>query len=258
LPLGARVVLDPALEKRADLVLVARRRLDGVPAVLGRHATHRASAATPSTRRSCNSLSTRPIATPRMIEPMITARVDWIRSGRGGQLTLSISVRVSARNSLTIASLPGFSAAVVCCSAIAVVPFDEQLSHESRVASREGFSRLATNDQRLLQDLRHHSGADRATALADREAQALVHRHRGDQLDRHLDVVARHHHLHTRRKLNAAGNVGGAEVELRTVALEERSVTTTLLLREHIHLGLETGVRRNAARLRQHHAALDL
>src|SRR5437667_109299 len=46
----------------------------------------------------------------------------------------------------------------------------------------------------LLQDLGDDAGAHRAAALADREAQLLLHRDRRDQLDRHLRVVPRHHH----------------------------------------------------------------
>ena len=72
----------------------------------------------------------------------------------------------------------------------------------------------------------------------------------------HLHVVARHHHLHAFRQLAGAGHVGRAEVELRTVALEERRVTATLVLRQHVHLGLELGVRRDRARLAQHLATL--
>src|SRR5207253_826090 len=47
-----------------------------------------------------------------------------------------------------------------------------------------------------LLDLGHDACADGAAALADREAQPLLHRDRRDQLDRHLRVVPRHHHLH--------------------------------------------------------------
>jgi hypothetical protein len=39
------------------------------------------------------------------------------------------------------------------------------------------------------------AGPDGAAALADREAEALLHRDRRDQLDLHLDVVAGHDHL---------------------------------------------------------------
>ena len=70
-----------------------------------------------------------------------------------------------------------------------------------------------------------------------------------DQLDHHLDVVARHHHLHAFRQLARARHVRRAEVELRTVALEERRVTAALFLRQHVHLGLELRVRRDRARL---------
>src|SRR5690606_25647922 len=108
----------------------------------------------------------------------------------------------------------------------------------------------------LLDDLAHHAGADGAAALADREAQALVHGHRVDQLNRHLHVVARHHHLHALRQGHRAGDVRGAEVELRAVALEERGVTAALVLAQHVHLGFEAGVRGDRARLGQHLAAL--
>src|SRR2546423_3561798 len=82
----------------------------------------------------------------------------------------------------------------------------------------------------LLQDLRDAAGADGASTLADGEAQAVFHRDRGAELDRHLDVVARHHHLDALGKGRLAGHVGGAEVELGLVAGEERGVAPTLLL----------------------------
>src|SRR5688500_14014465 len=88
----------------------------------------------------------------------------------------------------------------------------------------------------LLDDLGHHSRADRAAALADREAQPLVHGDRLDQLDLHLHVVAGHHHLRALRQPGDPGHVGGAEVELRAVPGEERRVAPALLLLEHVHL----------------------
>src|SRR2546423_648624 len=44
----------------------------------------------------------------------------------------------------------------------------------------------------------------------------------------------------------------------RAVAVEERRVAAALLLREHVDLGLEVGVRRDRARLGEHLAALDV
>src|SRR5690625_3432260 len=110
----------------------------------------------------------------------------------------------------------------------------------------------------LLVDLRDHAGADGAAAFADGEAQAFLHRDRVDQRDVHLHVVARHHHLHAFRQHHRAGHVRRAEVELRTVALEERRVTTAFFLAQAVHLGLELRVRRDRALLGDDLAALDL
>ncbi len=47
----------------------------------------------------------------------------------------------------------------------------------------------------LLQDLGDGAGTDGVAALADGEALTGLERDRGDQLDVHVDVVARHDHL---------------------------------------------------------------
>src|SRR5260221_7154517 len=109
----------------------------------------------------------------------------------------------------------------------------------------------------LLDDFRHHAGADRTATLADRKTQPVFHRDRRNQLHHDLDVVARHHHLGAGRQLQRAGHVGGAEVELRTIAVEERGVAAALFLAQHIDLGFEVGVRGDRAGLGQHLAALD-
>src|ERR1044071_4917517 len=96
------------------------------------------------------------------------------------------------------------------------------------------------------------------STLADGEPQALVHRDRLDQLDRHLDVVSRHHHLGPLGEVGDPGHVGRAEVELRPVAGEERRVTTALLLLQAVDLGFELRVRRDRAGLAENLAALDL
>src|SRR5260370_5083862 len=108
----------------------------------------------------------------------------------------------------------------------------------------------------LLEDLGDGSGAYGASAFTDGEAQALLHGHRGVQRDLERDVVAGHAHFRARRKLRRTGHVGRAEVELRTVAVEERRVAAALFLREHVDLALEVGVRRDRSGLGQHHAAL--
>src|SRR5437879_6890616 len=110
----------------------------------------------------------------------------------------------------------------------------------------------------LLQDLGNDPSPHRAAALADREAQLLLHRDRRDQLDRHLRVVPRHHHLHAPRQLHRPRHVRRPQVELRPVPLEERRVPPPLLLRQHVHLALKLRVRRDRLRLRQPHPPLHL
>src|SRR5579864_6517790 len=103
----------------------------------------------------------------------------------------------------------------------------------------------------LLDDFGYDAGADGASALADGEAQPLVHRDRLDQFDRHARIVPRHHHLRPRRQRHHPRHISRAEVKLRTVVGEERRVTPTLLLGQYVRLGLEVGVRRDRARLGQ-------
>src|SRR5262249_16645089 len=66
-------------------------------------------------------------------------------------------------------------------------------------------------------------------------------------------VVPRHHHLRPARQLRHPGHVRRAEVELRPIPLEERRVPPAFLLRQHVHLRLELGVRRDRSPLGQDH-----
>src|SRR4051812_26992587 len=110
----------------------------------------------------------------------------------------------------------------------------------------------------LLGDLRDPSGADGAATLADRELQTVLHGDRLDELDRHLGVVARHDHLGALGEGHDAGHVGGPEVELRTVVVEERRVPATLVLGQDVDRRVEVRVRRRRAGLDHDHPALDV
>src|SRR4051812_6079558 len=110
----------------------------------------------------------------------------------------------------------------------------------------------------LLDDLGDSTGADGAATLADGEAQALLHGDRLDQLDRHLGVVARHDHLGALGEGHHTGHVGGAEVELRAVVVEERRVPAALVLAQDVDVRLEVRVRGGRTRLDDDLTALDL
>src|SRR5882757_7113743 len=116
----------------------------------------------------------------------------------------------------------------------------------------------APRGRELLEDLDDLAGAPGAAALANGEGQALLHGDRLDEIDLHLGVVTGHDHLGALGQLDDAGHVGGAEVELRAVVLEERRVPATLVLAQDVDLGVELGVRGVGARLDDDLAALDV
>src|SRR5690606_19388387 len=94
-------------------------------------------------------------------------------------------------------------------------------------------------DIESLDDFGDDTGADGTTTFTNREAQAFFHRDRRNQLHRDRHVVTRHHHLRTFRQRDRTSHVRRSEIELRTVVAKERRVTTTLILRQHIHLATE-------------------
>src|SRR6188768_3137056 len=125
-----------------------------------------------------------------------------------------------------------------------------ELDDRTRLNSSHGAS--------LRDDADDGAGTDGAAALADGEALADLEGDRGDQLDRHLDVVAGHDHLRAARRPDGPGDVGRAQVELRPVPVVERGVAAALLLGQDVDLRGELRVGRDRAALREHLAALDV
>ena len=111
---------------------------------------------------------------------------------------------------------------------------------------------------RLLDDLSNDAGTNRAATFADSKAQALLQSDGGNQGDFHVDVVTGHDHLRAVGQLDAAGHVGGTEVELRTIAVEERGMTAAFFLRQDVNLTDEVRVRMNRTGLGQNLTTLDL
>ena len=103
--------------------------------------------------------------------------------------------------------------------------------------------------QKLLIDGDNNAGTNGTAAFTDSETEANFDRDRGDELNVHLDVVARHAHFNAFGKGDDAGNVGRTEVELRTVVIEERGMTAAFILGQNVNLTTELGVRMNGARL---------
>src|SRR5690606_41914051 len=95
-------------------------------------------------------------------------------------------------------------------------------------------------------------------ACADSEAQTFCDCDRSDQGNTQRDVAARHDHFHAFAQFAGTGHGSGTEVELRTVALEERGVTTTFVLAQYVDFGFELGVRLDGARLGQNLTTLNV
>ena len=117
---------------------------------------------------------------------------------------------------------------------------------------------LERTKSKLLVDLGNNAGTDSTAAFTDSETQALFDSDGGDQLNIHLHVVAGHAHLSAFGQSDDAGNVGGTEIELRTIVVEEGGMTATLFLGQNINLAMELGVRMDGAGLGQNLATLDV
>ena len=108
--------------------------------------------------------------------------------------------------------------------------FPAELLHRAKrkTAFRLSFFYLI---QELVLALDNNTGTDGTAAFTDSEAEALLDSDRGDQLDLHVDVIARHTHLNAFGQGDDAGNVSGSEVELRTT-----DVTDTIKLPDGVEM----------------------
>ena len=95
------------------------------------------------------------------------------------------------------------------------------------ISSRSGF------------DFRYDACAYCTAAFADSEAEARFDSDRRDEFYVHLDVIARHAHFRAFRQFDNARYVRRAEVELRTVTVEERRMTAAFVFRQYVYLRFE-------------------
>ena len=111
---------------------------------------------------------------------------------------------------------------------------------------------------KLLDDRNYSTGTNGTATLTDSETQTLLHSYWMNQLDCHLNVVARHAHLCTFRKLANACNVCCSEVELRTIVVEERCMTAALVFSKNVNLSCEFLVAGYGTRFNKTLTSLDL
>src|SRR6185312_9618523 len=89
---------------------------------------------------------------------------------------------------------------------------------------------LTSCRHKLLLDANNNTGAHRVATFSDGEAQSFFDGYRVYERNVECHVVSRHRHLYPFGQLRYSGDVGGSEVELRPVSLEEWRVPPSLFL----------------------------
>ena len=86
----------------------------------------------------------------------------------------------------------------------------------------------------LVDDLSDLTRTYCTTTLTDSETETEVQSNGVDELYRDLYVIPGHYHLSALGEVDLTGTVHCTEVELRTILVTERSVTTTLFLLPYV------------------------
>ncbi len=118
--------------------------------------------------------------------------------------------------------------------------------------------RITDTFELIVKNLSDLTRPHRTATFADSETQTNVQSYSVDQVYSDLYVITRHHHFNTFGKSDFTGAVHSAEIELGTILITERSMTTTLLFLQYIDRSLELLVRLNLTRMAKHHTALNL
>ncbi len=111
---------------------------------------------------------------------------------------------------------------------------------------------------KLFNDLSNLTGTNGTTTFADSETQVLIQGNIGDQFYTNGKVITRHNHLATFGQEDFTSNVRSTEVELRTIVILERSMTTTFFFLQNINGGFKLVVRLYRTGFGNNHTATDL
>src|SRR5712692_3942954 len=140
---------------------------------------------------------------------------------KGLRITVNFSMRVGSGTGPVTVDPVRCAVSTICAADLSISLWSYALSR-IRMRCFDGIY--------LFQDLRDDTRAHGVPTLADGEADSRLEGDRRPQGDFGGDVVAGHDQLGAFRQLDVAGDVGGAQVELRAVPREEGGMTATLLL----------------------------
>ena len=82
---------------------------------------------------------------------------------------------------------------------------------------------------KLFNDAYNSTRTNGSAAFTDSETKTLLHSYWMNQFYSHLYVIARHTHFYAFWKITYASYVSCSEVELRSIVVEERSMTSTFI-----------------------------
>ena len=110
----------------------------------------------------------------------------------------------------------------------------------------------------LFYDLCYYSRAYCSSAFSDGESQSLFDCDWGNQCDLHCDVISRHAHLYSLRQLQVSCYVCRSEIELRSVSVKERCMSSAFFLLQYVYFSLELCMWVDRSRLAQYLSSLNL
>ena len=84
-----------------------------------------------------------------------------------------------------------------------------------------------------------NAGTNGPSAFTDSKAQTVFDGYGCDKLNIHFNVVTRHAHLNAFRECDNTRYVGCAEIELRSVVVEEGCMTSAFLMLKNVNLSSE-------------------
>src|ERR1700704_6746601 len=102
-----------------------------------------------------------------------------------------------------------------------------------------------TNDpySKLLQYFSYLSSTYGTSSFTNSELQTLFHCDWLYQFHSKGCIITWHYHLSPCRQLNLPGYIRCTEIELRTIFIKERRMTSTFFLTQHINFALEFSMR---------------
>src|SRR3989338_4057753 len=120
-----------------------------------------------------------------------------------------------------------------------------------------GKEQVAAGELKLLDYFGDYPGSHRPASFAYGEASAFVQCDRTAERHGEFNVIPRHDEFYVRGQFDGSRDVRSPYVKLRLVALEERCVAASFLLRKYVNLGFEFRMRSDGTALRKHLPALN-